>query len=55
MHSIIQKRNVKCVCDMIEVLAKTTVLIILQYINVSNQHTVYLKLIQCYMSMIPQF
>ena len=29
--------------------------IILQYIYLSNQHVIYLKLIQCYMSTISQF
>lgn len=36
---------------MMEVLANATVVIILQYINVSNEH---LKLPQCYMSIISQ-
>ena len=35
-------------------LSRLTVVIILQYMQISN-HTVYLKLIQCYMSIIPQF
>ena len=37
-----------------EVLAKAIVVIILQYINVLNQHVVHLKLIQCSMSIISQ-
>ena len=37
-----------------EVLANTTVVIILQYINISNQLFVHLKLTQCYMSIISQ-
>ena len=39
---------------MIEVLIITTMAIILQYINVSNQHVVHLKLSPCYMSNIFQ-
>ena len=39
---------------MIEVLANDAVLIMLQYIKVPNQHVVYLKLIQCRMSIISQ-
>lgn len=39
---------------MIEVLAKAMVVIVLQYINVSNQHVVYLKLTKSYMSIIAQ-
>ena len=31
---------------------KLTVVIILQYIHISNHYVVYLKLIQCYMSVI---
>ena len=37
-----------------EALANAMVVIILQYINVSNQHILYLKLAQCYMSVIAQ-
>ena len=37
---------------MMKVLANTMVVIILQYINVSNQHDGHLKLIQCYMAII---
>ena len=37
---------------MIEVLTNAAVLIILQYINVSNQHIVHLKLTQWYVSYI---
>ena len=39
---------------MIEVLANATMAIILQYINVSKQHVVYLKLKQYYMSILLQ-
>ena len=42
-------------CDGIEVLANAMMIIILQYINVSNQYIVYRKLIQWYMSIISQF
>ena len=35
-----------------KLLANTTVVIILQYISVSNQHAAHLKLAQCYMSII---
>ena len=38
-----------------EVLANTMVVIILQYVNVSNQHIVQLKHAQCYMPIIFQF
>ena len=38
--------------DTVEVLAKALMLIILDYINVSDQQVVYLKLTQCYMSII---
>lgn len=40
---------------MIEVLASVTVVIILQYVIASNQHTVHLKFTQCYMYIISQF
>lgn len=36
------------------VLANTTVVIIVQYTNVSNQQSVHLKLTQCYKSIISQ-
>ena len=39
-HNIKQKEN----CDIIKVLANTTDVIILQYVSVSNQHIVNLKL-----------
>lgn len=39
---------------MIAVLAKVTMVIILQYINVSNQHVTHLKHTQCDMSIISQ-
>ena len=35
-------------------LANAFVVIIVQYMNVSNQHIVYLKLIKCYMSTTSQ-
>lgn len=41
----------QCLCVM-EVLAIAVMIITLQYINVSNQQVIYLKLIQCYMSSI---
>lgn len=41
--------------DAIEVLANTTVVIILQYINTSNEHIVHLKHKQCYVSITSQF
>ena len=34
---------------MVEVLIIATIAVILQYINVSNQHLVHLKFTQCYM------
>lgn len=37
-----------------QVLAKAMEIIILQYITVSNQHNVDLKLTQCYMAIIVQ-
>ena len=40
---------------MIEVLANATVLIILQYINILNHHTVHLKLSQSYLSIISSY
>ena len=39
---------------MINVLAKVTVVIMSQYINVSNQYVVHLKLMQFYMPIISQ-
>lgn len=39
---------------MMKVVADMMVVIILQCINVSNQHILYFKLIQCYMSMKSQ-
>ena len=38
-----------------EVLAKAKVLIILQYISVSDQYIVHFNLTQCYMSVVSQF
>ena len=42
-HHIKTKEN----CDIINVLANTTDVIILQYVSVSNPHTVHLKLRNC--------
>lgn len=43
----------KKLCDVMEMLANTIVVVVtLQYITVSNQHVVHLKLIQCYLSII---
>lgn len=44
----------KELCDMIEVLATSTVVVILQFIKVSYQLAVYLKLTRCYMTSISQ-
>lgn len=49
----LQKRNDSYVMVM-EVFAHPTVIIKLQYINISNQHIVYLKLAQCYVSTVSQ-
>lgn len=38
--------------DVKDVLTSPTVVNMLQYIHVSNHHVIYLKLIQCYMSII---
>ena len=35
-------------------LARLIVAIFLKYIQISNHYVVYLKLMQCYMSIIPQ-
>lgn len=40
----------KNLCDMIEVLADFMVVIILQYVNVSDQHVVDTKPTQCYIT-----
>lgn len=40
---------------MIKMLANTTVVVTLQYINVLHQHIVHLKLTQRYMPIPPQF
>lgn len=40
---------------MVKVLVTITVLIILQYINISNDHVVHLILTRGYMSIISQF
>lgn len=40
--------------DVMEVLANATVVIVLCYISVQNQHIVPLKFTQCYMSVISQ-
>ena len=42
-------------CDMTEVLTSAKVVVTWQYINISNQQVVHLKLTQCYMSIISQF
>ena len=39
-------------CDMMEVLAKPVMVIILQYIGAPNHHIIYVKHIQCYMSIL---
>ena len=50
LHVLTTKRK-WLVCDMKELLGKPVVVVIsLPYINVSNQHFVHLKFIQCYMS-----
>ena len=41
-------------CDGMDVVANTMVVITLQFINASNQHTVYLKHKQCYVSITSQ-
>lgn len=41
-------------CDMMEVLSNTVLVIILQYISGSNQHIAHLQLTQCHMSIISQ-
>lgn len=41
-------------CDMMEALAKSIMGIILQYIRLSNQHTVHLKLTECYKVLLSQ-
>lgn len=38
-----------------EVMADATVVITLQYINISNQHIVYLRLTQCYIPIVFHF
>ena len=40
--------------EMMVLLAKAMAVIIAQYLSVANQHVVYLKLINCYMSIICQ-
>ena len=40
--------------ERMEVLVNTTMVIILKHMNISNQHTAHLKIIQCYMSIISQ-
>lgn len=40
------------ICDMIKMLANANMVIILQYINVSNQYIPHLKLTQYHMSII---
>ena len=46
--------NLRYSHDMMEVLANAMVVIIVQYIDVLNQHIVPPKLIQCHMSFISQ-
>ena len=41
-------------CEMIQMLANVVMGIILQYVSISNQRAVYLKLPQCCMAIIPQ-
>ena len=41
-------------CEVKGVLANLTVVIILQYICISKNHILHLKLIQGYMSIVPQ-
>ena len=52
--SLPQRRNINYlmwfICEL-----NNVVLITLQYISVSNQHNVHLKLIQCYMSIIAHY
>lgn len=42
------------VAGWMEVVVNTTVIIVLQFINVSNRHIVHLKLTQCHLSIISQ-
>ena len=49
MHSIMDIDN-NIVLQLCNVINIATSAIILQYINVSKEHTIYLKLIQCYTS-----
>lgn len=44
------KKEMIIICDMIEVLAKVSVVIILQNVNISNQHISHFKLTQGYKS-----
>lgn len=45
-----KKTNRAQLCNRVEVLANAKVVIISQYINASNQHLIYPKLAQCYVS-----
>ena len=47
------KKEVIMWCDR-GVIPNAKIVIILQYINISKQHVVYLKLPECYMSIISQ-
>ena len=48
-----EKKNGQ-LCEGMEVVANTMVVITLQFINGSNHHVVHLKLTQCYVSIICQ-
>ena len=48
------RKEMRWLSDVIKVLANTTVGVILQHINVSNQHATKLKLTQCYMTIVSQ-
>ena len=52
--NVLTTKKKQWLCDQMEVLANTTVVITLQNISIGNQHTIHLKLIQCYRSIIPQ-
>lgn len=49
-----KKTNRVQLCNRVEVLANAKVVIISQYINASNQHLIYPKLAQCYVSVTSQ-
>lgn len=48
------QKNILQLCVVIEVLANSLMVIIPQYIKVSNQQAVYLKIIKCCMSIVSQ-